>query len=84
MHAALRNIITGVRGVGGEPGDLVRLTCYVVDWTAEKWDEVLAGIAQAQQEDALPTPTPPLTILGVQTPFTPELVVEIEATAVLG
>ncbi|MBQ1023920.1 hypothetical protein [Micromonospora sp. C95] len=48
----------------------------------EKWDEVLAGITRAQQDEGLPA-TPPLTVIGVQALFAPELVVEIEATAVL-
>jgi enamine deaminase RidA (YjgF/YER057c/UK114 family) len=82
VHAALRNIILGVRGAGGDAGDLARLTFYIVDWAPEKWNEVLAGITQAQDE-GLPTPTPPITIIGVQALFTPDFVVEIEATAVL-
>jgi enamine deaminase RidA (YjgF/YER057c/UK114 family) len=82
VHAALRNIIIGVRGAGGDVGDLARLTFYIVDWVPEKWNEVLAGITQAQAE-GLPAPTPPITIIGVQALFTPDFVVEIEATAVL-
>jgi len=83
VHAALRNIVVGVRGAGGDVGDLARLTCYVVDWTPEKWDDLLAGIARAQESEGLPSPIPPLTIIGVQALFSPEFVVEIEATAVL-
>ncbi|MGA4687222.1 MULTISPECIES: RidA family protein [Micromonospora] len=83
-HAALHNIIIGVRGAGGDTGDLARLTFYVVDWAPEKWDELLAGIARAQQDEGLPAPAPPITVIGVQALFTPEFVVEIEATAVLG
>ncbi|WDZ83964.1 RidA family protein [Micromonospora cathayae] len=82
-HTALRNVIIGVRGAGGDVGDLARLTFYVVDWVPEKWDELLAGIARAQQDEGLPAPTPPITVIGVQALFTPEFVVEIEATAVL-
>ncbi|WP_250009743.1 RidA family protein [Actinoplanes sp. M2I2] len=82
VHAALRNIIIGVRGAGGDAGDLARLTFYIVDWVPEKWDEVLAGIARAQAE-GLPAPTPPISIIGVQALFTPDFFVEIEATAVL-
>ena len=46
------------------------------------WDEVRAGIARAQEVDGLPAPTPPLTVIGVHALFTPEFVVEIDATAV--
>ena len=83
VHAALRNIIIGVRGVGGDVGDLARLTFYVVDWVPAKWDEVHAGIARAQEDEGLPAPAPPITIIGVQALFTPEFLVEIEAAAVL-
>jgi enamine deaminase RidA (YjgF/YER057c/UK114 family) len=83
VHAALRNIVIGVRGAGGDVGDLARLTFYIVDWAPEKWDAVLAGITRAQEDDGLPAPAPPLSIIGVQALFTPEFVVEIEATAVL-
>ncbi|MFE9914707.1 RidA family protein [Micromonospora sp. NPDC005553] len=83
VHAALRNIIIGVRGAGGDVNDLARLTFYVVDWVPQKWEEVIAGITRAQQNDGLPAPTPPITIIGVHALFTPEFVVEIEATAVL-
>src|SRR5689334_20108130 len=78
VHAALRNIIIGVRGAGADAGDLARLTFYIVDWAPEKWGEVLAGIARAQ-EDGLRVPAPPITIIGVQALFTPDFVVEIEA-----
>ncbi|MCO8276230.1 RidA family protein [Actinoplanes sp. TRM 88003] len=83
VEAALRNIIVGVRGAGGDVGDLARLTFYVVDWSVEKWDDVLAAIARVQQEEGLPDPAPPISIIGVQALFTPDFVVEIEATAVL-
>jgi enamine deaminase RidA (YjgF/YER057c/UK114 family) len=83
VHAALRNIIIGVRGAGGDATDLARLTFYVVDWTPEKWNEVLAGITRAQESEGLPAPMPPISVIGVQALFTPDFVVEIEATAVL-
>lgn len=83
VHAALRNIVIGVRGAGGDVGDLARLTFYIVDWVPELWDEVLAGIARAQETEGLSAPAPPVTIIGVHALFTPEFVVEIEAIAVL-
>ncbi|MBL7253508.1 RidA family protein [Paractinoplanes lichenicola] len=84
VHAALRNIVIGVRGAGGDVGDLARLTFYIVGWVPEMWNEVLAGIARAQESEGLPAPMPPLSIIGVAALFTPDFVVEIEATAVLG
>jgi enamine deaminase RidA (YjgF/YER057c/UK114 family) len=83
VHAALRTIVIGVKGAGGDVGDLARLTFYIVDWAPDKWNDVLAGITRAQEAEGLPAPTPPVTIIGVQALFTPDFVVEIEATAVL-
>jgi enamine deaminase RidA (YjgF/YER057c/UK114 family) len=83
VHAALHNIVIGVKGAGGAVADLARLTFFIVDWTPDKWNDVLAGITRAQETEGLPAPTPPITIIGVQALFTPEFVVEIEATAVL-
>ena len=45
--------------------------------------ELLEGIARAQASDGFSSPMPPMTLIGVQALWTPELLVEIEATAVL-
>ncbi|GMA33686.1 RidA family protein [Litorihabitans aurantiacus] len=82
VRAALHNIAVGVRGAGGAPADIARLTFYIVDWQPSMWEDVLAGIAHAQEVDGFPTPAPPVTIIGVQALFTPDFVVEIEAIAV--
>lgn len=82
-HTALHNVVTGVGGAGGEVSDIARLTIYVVGWTQEKAAELMEGISRAQQSDGLSSPMPPITVIGVQALWTPELLVEIEATAVL-
>jgi enamine deaminase RidA (YjgF/YER057c/UK114 family) len=83
MYEALRNVIIGVRGAGGDVTDLARLTIYVVDLVPEMWEDMLVGIERSQRIDGLPSPTPPLTVIGVQALFTPDFFVEIEATAIL-
>lgn len=83
VHSALRNVATGVRGAGGDVGDVARLTCYVVGWTPEMADDLLEGTSRAQESDGYSSPLPPITVIGVQALWTPELLVEIEATAVL-
>lgn len=45
--------------------------------------ELLAGTARAQESDGFASPLPPITVIGVQALWTPDLLVEIEATAVL-
>jgi enamine deaminase RidA (YjgF/YER057c/UK114 family) len=83
VHSALRNVATGVRGAGGDIRDVARLTFYVVGWTPELVDELLQGISLAQGSEGFSSPLPPSTVIGVQALWTPELLVEIEATAVL-
>lgn len=82
-HTALRNVATGVIGVGGRVSDIARLTIYVVGWTPDMAAQLLEGTARAQVSDGFSAPLPPITVIGVQALWTPELLVEIEATAVL-
>lgn len=83
VHTALQNVAVGVIGVGGSVADIARLTIYVVGWTQEMAEPLFDGLARAQASDGFATPLPPITVIGVQALWTPELLVEIEATAVL-
>ncbi|WAB82514.1 RidA family protein [Microcella daejeonensis] len=83
IHSALRNVATGVRGAGGDVHDIARLTFYVVGWTPDLAEVLFEGVARAQAGEGYPSPMPPLTLIGVQALWSPELLVEIEAIAVL-
>jgi enamine deaminase RidA (YjgF/YER057c/UK114 family) len=83
VHSALCNVATGIRGAGGDVGDIARLTFYVVGWEPEMASDLLQGTSRAQDSDGFGSPLPPVTIIGVQALWTPDLLVEIEATAVL-
>lgn len=83
VHTALHNVATGVRGAGGEVSDIARLTFYIPGWTAEMATDLFAGTARAQESDGYPSPLPPITVIGVQALWMPELLVEVEATAIL-
>lgn len=83
VHAALRNVATGVSGAGGGVSDIARLTFYVVDLTPEMGGQLLEGLSRAQESDGFSSPLPPITVIGVQALWTPDFLVEIEATAVL-
>ncbi len=83
VHSALRNVAVGVTGAGGGVGDIARLTIYVVGWTTEMASELFEGLARAQDSDGFSSPLPPITVIGVQGLWTPELLVEVEAIAVL-
>jgi len=65
-----------IREAGGEPADVVRTRLFVTD--AEDWQEI--GRAHAE---AFGASRPAATMVEVEALIDPELVVEIEATAVL-
>ena len=80
---ALRNTATALRAAGAGFADVVRLTCYVTDWTPDKIGPFMAGIEQVSEELGLPRPLPPASLIGVSYLFEPDVLVEVEATAVL-
>jgi enamine deaminase RidA (YjgF/YER057c/UK114 family) len=80
---ALRNTAAGLAGAGATFADVVRLTVYVTRWQPERMADLIAGIEQVATEVGLPLPMPPASLIGVETLFEPDVLVEIEATAVL-
>jgi enamine deaminase RidA (YjgF/YER057c/UK114 family) len=80
---ALRNTSRGLAGAGATFADVVRLTFYVVDWEPTKITDLMAGIGSVAGELDLPLPLPPSSLIGVSALFEPDVLVEVEATAVL-
>ncbi|MGY0490079.1 RidA family protein [Streptomyces sp. WG-D5] len=80
---ALRNTATGLAGAGATFADVVRLTFYVVGWVPEQMDAFMAGISAVAEELGLSDPLPPSSLIGVDRLFEPDVLVEVEATAVL-
>ncbi len=78
---AMRNIIDALVGVGGSTEDLAKLTIYVVGWTAAMQGELFTGLGAAAQVN--PISQVPITLVGVQSLFLDESLIEIEAVAVL-
>lgn len=76
------NIATALDAVGGSFHDVVRLIIYVVDWTPDKLPQFLDGIARASAKLGF-TPLAPITSPAISVGFTPDLLVEVEATAVI-
>ncbi|GAB2962070.1 RidA family protein [Micromonospora polyrhachis] len=76
------NIATALAAVGGSFDDVAKLTAYVVDWTPDKMSLLVEGINRAAAKLGV-TPVPPLTGLGVSALAGPDLLVEVEATAVI-
>jgi enamine deaminase RidA (YjgF/YER057c/UK114 family) len=80
---ALRNAHRGLASAGAAFGDVVRLTFYVTDWAPAKIDAFMAGVTQVAEEIGLPLPMPPASLIGVDYLFEPDVLVEVEATAIL-
>lgn len=77
VHGQFREV------AGATFADVVRLTVYVTQWQPEKIGEFMAGVEAVAPEIGLSLPVPPASLIGVQMLFEPEVLVEIEATAVL-
>jgi len=80
---ALRNVARGLAGAGAGFGDVVRLRFLVVGWQPERYGDLVAGIERVAEELDIPQPWPPVTLVGVESLFEPDVLVEIEAAAVL-
>lgn len=80
---ALRNTATGLASVGAGFGDVVRLTFYVTDWHPDRIEAFMAGISEVAENIGLTMPLPPASLIGVDYLFEPDVLIEVEATAVL-
>jgi enamine deaminase RidA (YjgF/YER057c/UK114 family) len=76
------NIGIAMAEIGGSFDDVAKLTIYVVDWTSDKLPLLGEGIARAAAKLGV-DPAKPITLLGVSALAEPDLLVEVEATAVL-
>lgn len=81
VEQAYRNVATALAAAGATFGDVVRLTFYVVDWTPEKLPALLEGIERVADE--LEVAPAPASLIEVVSLFEPDVLVEIEAIAVL-
>lgn len=80
---ALRNTALGLAGAGATFDDVLRLTFYVTQWAPDKIGAFMAGIEAVAEEVGLTMPMPPTSLIGVEYLFEPDVLVEIEATALL-
>jgi enamine deaminase RidA (YjgF/YER057c/UK114 family) len=82
VEQAIVNVATAVTAAGGTFDDIAKLTVYVVDWTPDKMAALGEGVGRAAQRGGIDT-VRPITLLGVAALAEPDLLVEIEAIAVL-
>lgn len=82
VEQAYLNIGTAPAAVGGSFDDVAKLTVYVVDWSPEKFPLLGEGVARAGAKLGV-DPVKPITLLSVAALGEPDLLVEVDATAVL-
>ncbi|MFD0304486.1 RidA family protein [Streptomyces sp. NPDC127119] len=80
---ALRNTSVGLTGAGASFTDVLRLTFYVTQWSPDKIGDFMAGVEAVAEEIGLRVPLPPASLIGVDYLFEPDVLVEVEATAIL-
>ncbi len=61
---------------------MAKLTIYVPDWTIDKYPLLEEEIARASAKLGVAI-SPPGSLIGIGAPFTPDLMVEVEAIAVI-
>jgi enamine deaminase RidA (YjgF/YER057c/UK114 family) len=83
VEQALRNTALGLTGAGATFADVVRLRFFVVKWSPEQIGDFMAGIERVADELGIPQPFPPSSLIGVDYLFEPDVLVEVEAFAVL-
>ncbi|MBP2331068.1 enamine deaminase RidA (YjgF/YER057c/UK114 family) [Kibdelosporangium banguiense] len=82
VEQAYLNIGTAMAEIGGSFDDVAKLTVYVVDWSPDKMPLLGEGVARAAAKLGV-DPVKPITLLGISALAEPDLLVEIEATAVM-
>lgn len=76
------NVGTALAAAGASFDDVAKLTVYLVDWSPDKMSAFADGLARASATLGI-TALPPLTGIGVAALAQPDLLVEVEATAVI-
>lgn len=82
VEQALVNVAAAVEGAGGTFDDVALLRFHVVDWSQEKMAPLGEGATRAAARLGV-DPVKAVTLLGVAALAEPDLLVEVEAVAVL-
>ncbi len=79
---ALLNMVAALTGASDATvDDLAKVTMYIVGWRESMQAELFEGIGRAAAVN--PLPLVPITLVGVQSLFLDESLIEIEAVAVI-
>src|SRR5579859_6876331 len=76
------NVAAAVGEAGGTFDNVAKLTTYIVDWTPDKMRLLKEARDRASAKLGV-TMLAPGTLIGVATLYTPDILVEIEAIAVI-
>lgn len=82
VEQSYMNVATALAAVGGSFDDVAKLTLYLVDWSGDKLAALGEGVARAAAKLGV-DPTKPITLIPVTALGEPDLLVEVDATAVL-
>ena len=77
-----KNVAIALEGVGASFADVAKLTAFVVDYKPEKMREIGEGLRRAGLDLATDM-LRPTTLVGVAALFEPDILIEVEAIAVL-
>ena len=79
----LRSTALGLASAGATFADVVRLRFFITESQPDTLRHFMAGIESVTEELGLPQPLPPVSVIGVSFLFEPDVLVELEAYAVL-
>jgi enamine deaminase RidA (YjgF/YER057c/UK114 family) len=82
VEQAYLNVGTAMAAVGGSFDDVAKLTIYLVDWSPEKLALLGEGVERAAVRLGV-DPVKPVTLIPVMALGEPDLLVEVDAVAVL-
>ncbi len=82
VERAFANVATAVQAVGGTFDDVAKLTMYVVGWDGSQMDALGQGVGRFAERLGV-DPLKPVTLIPVTALAEPDLLVEVDAIAVL-
>src|SRR3712207_3516536 len=82
VEQAYLNVATALAAVGGSFDDVAKLTLYLVDWSPDKLPALGEGVGRDAARLEV-DPVKPITLIPVTALGEPDLLIEVDATAVL-
>jgi enamine deaminase RidA (YjgF/YER057c/UK114 family) len=82
VEQAYLNVATALAAAGGSFDDVAKVTLYIVDWSGDKLAALGEGVQRASARLGVDL-IKPVTLIGVAALGEPDLLVEVDVTAVL-